>query len=102
MIGKPGSIFSVGIDYDDTPHPQLPDAPKDARLLEQFFVQWGFTAVDDCYLLSRESPRVITDRLERWADDVRKIRLSAGVVLYIAGHGRLHKGQHYILAATSP
>lgn len=97
-----GSVFSVGIDYANSPHPDLPDASADALRIEQFFTDWGFKAVGDCRELSTASAREIEDVLERWSDSMRSSKLSVGMVLYVAGHGRLHIGRHYLLTASSP
>ncbi|MBZ6195153.1 caspase family protein [Streptomyces olivaceus] len=97
-----GSVFSVGIDYADGPHPYLPDAPSDARLLEAFFSDWGFHPLLECCLLSDATARAVVDSLERWVDTARDEKRAAKVVLYLAGHGRLHNGRHYVLVASSP
>lgn len=97
-----GSVFSVGIDYTGGPHPHLPDAPSDARRLEVFFSEWGFHTLTECSVLSRATARNIIDLLETWVDSARHERRAAKVVLYMAGHGRLHNGRHYVLVAASP
>jgi len=102
MKQTPGSIFSVGIEYLNCPHPELPNAPNDARLLEGFFVDWGFLPFAECWRLRTASARDIVDVLEKWADSIRGARMTVGVVLYMAGHGKLHNGRHYLLTAKSP
>lgn len=97
-----GSIFSVGIDYTSSRHPLLPHALLDARRLASFFAGWGFTPSEECNSLSAASARDIIDELEKWVDSGRSGKLGDGVVFYLAGHGRLHNGRHYMLAATSP
>ncbi|MEU9592568.1 caspase family protein [Streptomyces sp. NPDC048193] len=97
-----GSVFSVGIDYAGGPHPHLPEAPSDARRLETFFGEWGFLPLAECCRLSNATTRAIVDSLERWADTARDEKRAAKVILYLAGHGRLHNGRHYVLVASSP
>ncbi|WP_030238473.1 caspase family protein [Streptomyces sp. NRRL S-455] len=92
----------MGIDYTGGPHPHLPDAPSDARRLEGFFTDWGFHTLAECGVLSCATARTIIDSLECWVDSARHDRRAAKVVLYLAGHGRLHNGRHYVLVATSP
>jgi hypothetical protein len=97
-----GSIFSVGIDYRSSPHPVLPEATADAARVEAFFRECGFSAVPGCQKLASAPARDIVDAVERWADIVRDNPRDGAVVLYLAGHGRLHNGRHYTLAASSP
>jgi hypothetical protein len=97
-----GSIFSLGIDYSDTGHPGLPTAPRDARRVEAFFRTWGFDPVPEVQALSAGPARDIADRVESWVDDLREHRPGAQVVVFLAGHGRVHDGSHYLLVATSP
>lgn len=97
-----GSIFSLGIDYDGTAHPALPTAPADARRVEMFFRELGFDPASGVGALSGARPRDITDRVEAWVDDLRENRPGAQAVVFLAGHGRVHDGSHYLLAATSP
>jgi len=99
---KKGSVFAVGIDYSGTSHPLLPYASQDARSLEGFFAEWGFTPLDECARIAAYSARDIIDRLERWVDSQRTGDLGSKIVFYLAGHGRLHNGRHYMLAAGSP
>jgi hypothetical protein len=63
------SVFSVGIDYAGTDHPDLPSAVDDARRLELFLAQWGFVARVECSTLSDKSSRDIIEALEAWSDD---------------------------------
>jgi hypothetical protein len=97
-----GSIFSVGIDYTGSRHPPLPHAVPDAQRVERLFAGWGFVPSQECGSLSTASTRDIIDGLERWVDSGRSGKLGDGVVFYLAAHGRLHNGRHYMLAATSP
>jgi hypothetical protein len=97
-----GSIFSLGIDYAGTGHPGLPTSPRDAHRVEAFFRQQGFDPAPGVQALSRAKPRDITDRVEEWVDDLRLNRPGSQIVVFLAGHGRVHDGSHYLLAATSP
>ncbi|MFC1439732.1 hypothetical protein ABUW04_15850 [Streptacidiphilus sp. N1-10] len=97
-----GSIISVGIDYLGSPHPLLPASMGDAASMLEFFTSWGFTAYDGGLDLSSRSARDIVEALEAWADSARRSRASAGTIIYLAGHGRLHNGRHFVLTATSP
>lgn len=92
----------MGMDYLGSPHPPLPAALGDASSLLDFFSSWGFVAYDDARDLSKCTAGHIADTLESWADWAREARKSAGAIIYLAGHGRLHNGRHYILAANSP
>jgi len=96
------SIFSLGIDYGGTGHPALPTAPGDAARVEAFFRARGFDPDPEARALSAARARDITDRVEEWVDDLRENRPGAQVVVFLAGHGRVHDGSHYLLAATSP
>lgn len=97
-----GSVFSVGIDYASSLHPHLPDAPLDARELERFFAGWGFHPLPRCLELSTATARDIIDALEEWAEASWRERAFSRCVLYLAGHGRLHNGRHYVLVSSSP
>jgi hypothetical protein len=96
------SVFSVGIDYKATNHRELPFAVDDARRLELFLTRWGFVARVECGALSGKSARDIIEALEAWSDDMRAAQKCTVAVLYLAGHGCLHNGRHYVLAASSP
>ncbi|ONI87011.1 hypothetical protein ALI144C_10255 [Actinosynnema sp. ALI-1.44] len=97
-----GSVFSFGVDYTDSPHAHLPAAVVDAKEIDDFFVTWGFSSYESTGELAKATVARITECVEQWVDDVRTRNLSAGVVLYIAGHGRLHGGRHFILTVSSP
>lgn len=97
-----GSIFSLGIDYSRSVHPDLPECPTDAKRVRQFFQDWGFTPPRDPEDLSTVDAGTIRDAVERWSDEVRDAGRYGAVVLYLGGHGRMHHGRHHTLAATSP
>jgi hypothetical protein len=97
-----GSVFSLGIDYRESAHPDLPEALTDAVCVEDFFRQWGFSPVAGCRGLAAADATAIRDAVENWSDGIRMFDNSAPLVLYLAGHGRLHHGRHHILTASSP
>ncbi|MYW04635.1 hypothetical protein GT354_41475 [Streptomyces sp. SID3343] len=100
--GTRGSVISVGIDYMGTPHAHLTASVEDASTLLRFFADWGFSPHDGCGELSTASARNIVDVLEVWADRARHRWPAGRAVVYLAGHGRLHNGRHYVLTASSP
>ncbi|MFF4019878.1 caspase family protein [Streptomyces sp. NPDC001843] len=95
-------MISIGINYLGSPHPLLPAAVDDAARLRQFFTDWGFAAHEASRDLSSASARGIVDELEAWADSARQGGKAVGAVVYLAGHGRLSSGRHYVLTVTSP
>ncbi|MFC5751259.1 hypothetical protein [Actinomadura rugatobispora] len=62
----------------------------------------GFALSAECLNLAQASAREITDRIEAWSDGIRERGPGAGVILYLAAHGRLHNGRHYLLSVSSP
>lgn len=98
-----GSIFSLGIDYTDTPHNVLTTV-GDAEAVARFFAEEGFAREpSERSALERADPATILAAVDRWADALRARRPRSGVaVVYLGGHGRNYNGTHYTLAATSP
>ncbi|WP_192581349.1 caspase family protein [Micromonospora sp. AMSO12t] len=96
------SIFSLGVDYSGSIHPDLPECPTDAERIDQFFQGWGFTPACDPGDLSTADAALIRDAIERWSDEIRASGGVGALVLYLGGHGRMHLGRHYTLAANSP
>ncbi|MEU8404368.1 caspase family protein [Nonomuraea sp. NPDC048892] len=102
MVQRDTWIFSLGIDYSRSSHPHLPECLDDARRIEAFFRQWGFTPATGSRELAGASAVAIRDAIETWSDRVRACGGCSALVLYLGGHGRLHHGRHHVLAATSP
>ncbi|WP_326943236.1 ATP-binding protein [Amycolatopsis sp. NBC_01307] len=103
MASRPkGSIFSLGIDYSSSVHPDLPECPADAKRIRQFFQDWGFTPPGVSDDLSLADAGAIRDAIERWSDEIRSTGICSALVMYLGGHGRMHHGRHHTLAATSP
>lgn len=99
-----GSIFAAGFDYAESCHNPLPSAVDDALRIEGFFIRWGFTSFSQTQnkSLTQASAREFTDALEAWADMLRDTRTGAKTILYVAGHGTLHNGRHFVLTPHSP
>ncbi|MFD3442742.1 hypothetical protein ACFWU3_35230 [Streptomyces sp. NPDC058685] len=97
-----GSVFSLGIDYRESAHPELPESLADAERVEDSFRLWGFSPVVGCRGLAASDATAIREAVEKWSDDVRVFGDASPLVLYLAGHGRLHHGRHHILTAASP
>jgi len=97
-----GSVFSVGIDYTDTDHNHLPSSADDAEAIETYFATWGYKPRLKCCTLDVAESDEIQRHIEKWSDELRAQEPGSNVVFYLAGHGRIHDGKHWVLSAKSP
>ena len=99
-----GRIFALEIDYTNSAHRAMGAGAANAKVVNDLFLELGYGDADTSPLTTA-APRDIVDAIEEWTVDGPEQsadrRDGEQLVLYLAGHGDIHR-RFFVMAEASP